>query len=243
MKIKKILLGILGFLLVLSAGFVVWASFPYQAGETAQAALQSSADVRVDTSRWIVFEPLGSDPEIGIIFYPGGRVEPEAYAPLLQNLAAAGYLVVDVPMPLDLAVFGLDKAEAVKAAYPQIKTWVLAGHSLGGAMAANYLYENPDAARALILWGSYPAESNDLSQSGLEVLSIYGSEDSGAAEIAASQERLPGNALFMLIQGGNHAQFGDYGEQKGDGQALIPAVDQRELALQSMLDFLDKLEN
>jgi pimeloyl-ACP methyl ester carboxylesterase len=146
-------------------------------------------------------------------------------------------------MPLDLAVFGINKAEAVKAAYPQIKTWVLAGHSLGGAMAANYLYKNPDAARALILWGSFPAESNDLSQSGLAVLSIYGSEDGGAAEIAASQERLPGDALFMFIQGGNHAQFGDYGEQKGDGQALIPAADQRELALQSMLGFLDKLEN
>ena len=222
---------------------MVWASFPYRAGNTAEAALQDTADVNVDTARWIVFEPAQSEPEVGIIFYPGGRVEPEAYAPLLHDLAAAGYLVVDVPMPLDLAVFGINKAEAVKAAYPQIKTWVLAGHSLGGAMAANYLYENPQAARALILWGSYPAESNDLSQSRLAALSLYGSEDSGAAEIAASAERLPEDALFVCFEGGNHAQFGDYGEQKGDGQALIPAADQRELALLSMLDFLAKLEN
>jgi hypothetical protein len=239
MKRKRIIGIFLAFLLLVFAGFMLWAQNARPAQAQALKAMQGSSSVRVDEDAWITFTPRNTTPTAGLIFYPGGKVEPQAYAPLLLALADSNFLVVDVPMPLNLAVLGIGRAAEVLAAYPDIQTWVIGGHSLGGAMAANYAFNHPDQIDGLFLWGSYPAENNSLADYDLAVISIYGSEDGGAEDIAASATRLPASTTWVRIEGGNHAQFGDYGEQEGDGQASISEEAQWNLILEAMLTYLE----
>lgn len=230
-----------GLLLLGAAGFVVWAESTNPVMEPALAALNSDGRVIVENEEWIVFRPADTARPLGVIFYPGGRVEPSAYAPLLRALAEDGYLAVIVPMPLNLAVLGSQRAGEVMVAFPEIESWVLAGHSLGGAMAAAYVYGNPDAVAGLVLYGSYPAGNNSLASLDLPVLSIYGSEDGGAEAIAASRELLPAGVEMVVIEGGNHAQFGYYGIQTGDGVATIGREAQQAETRRLTLDLLAAL--
>lgn len=242
-SLKRILLAFLVLLLLLTAGFVAWASFPLGPGSDATAALASDSSVAVQTSsNWITFGPTGSQPTAGFIFYPGGRVDYRSYAPLLKPLAAKGYLVVLVRMPLSLAVFSPDKADQVIKAFPEINAWAIGGHSLGGAMAANYVYTHADAIKGLALWASYPAENNSLADFPIKVLSIYGSEDGGVAGIESSTSLLPADTSWYPIEGGNHAQFGDYGLQPGDGTASIPAQEQWSQIIEETAAFLQGLQ-
>ena len=117
-------------------GFVIWGSTPLRPMPESAIALESDAQVSVDASRWIVFTPAAGQPDTGLVFYPGGRVDPRAYAPAARAIAARGYLVVIVPMPLNLAVFGSNRAAQVISAFPEIGHWAVGGPSLGGAMAA-----------------------------------------------------------------------------------------------------------
>ncbi len=165
-RIALFLIGIM--LIVGAAGFILWAETPAGAMPEAQAALQSEGDVRVEMDgRWIVFTPADSEPTTGLIFYPGGRVDPRAYAPAARQIAAEGYLVAIVPMPLNLAVFGADAAADVMKAYPEIQNWAIGGHSLGGAMAASFAKDHSDEISGLALWAAYPASSDDLSGHGI----------------------------------------------------------------------------
>ncbi len=242
MSLSKKLLWLLPVALILVVvGFVAWASAAAGAMPEAIAALVSDGVVRVDTERWISFTPTGDGPDTGFIFYPGGRVDPRAYAPALRDLAAEGYLGVIVPMPLNLAVFAPTRAAEVITAFPEITHWVVGGHSLGGAMAAAFVYGNPGLVDGLALWAAYPAGSNDLSgREGLLVTSIYGARD-GLADVAAidsSRSLLPVTARFVEIAGGNHAQFGWYGSQAGDNEATISRERQQEMVVDAMVDLL-----
>jgi hypothetical protein len=187
----------------------------------AMAAMRSDAKVQVGTGPWITFSPVGVQPTTGFIFYPGGHVDARAYAPMLRQIAERGTLVVLVPMPLNLAVFGVNRADQVIEAHPEIEHWVIGGHSLGGAMASAYVHGKPDAVDGLALWASYPADNNGLANRDLKTTSNYGSNDGQAAKIPASKALLPASTTFVPIDGGNHAQFGWYGTQAGDGQAAI----------------------
>ncbi|HZU86696.1 MAG TPA: alpha/beta hydrolase, partial [Anaerolineaceae bacterium] len=210
----------------------------------ALAALQSDAQVSVEiTPGWVLFKPVGIEPQTGLIFYPGGRVEYRSYAPALRLVAEAGYLVALPWVPLNLAVFNPNRADEVIAAYPQIKYWAVGGHSLGGSMAANYLKSHPGKAQGLVLWASYPADSDDLSASGLKVVSVSGSNDglSTPAKIEASRRLLPVDTTWVVIQGGNHAQFGSYGEQSGDNPATLDAAAQHLQAAQATIALLGQL--
>lgn len=224
--------------------FIIWASNPLRAMPEAKAALRSSQSILVTTDRWIVFEPTDIQPNSGVIFYPGGRVEPEAYAPGLRQLAQAGYLTVIVPMPLNLAVFAPGSAREVINAYPSIKRWIIGGHSLGGAMAASFVMDHPDRINGLYLWAAYPAGSVDLSKLRIKVLSIIGTLD-GVANMQrfhSSINLLPPESVFTVIEGGNHAQFGWYGDQPGDFKAEISRENQQELTIQAMLDLLEEIQ-
>jgi dienelactone hydrolase len=141
-------------------------------------------------------------------------------------------------------VFSPDLAEKVMQAYPEIDTWVVGGHSLGGAMAANYAAKNPGQVDGLVLLASYPAESGSLAGSDVDVISIYGSEDGLATgdKIDASRPLLPQNTRFVEIVGGNHAQFGWYGPQNGDGEASIERIDQQKQAVEAITSFLSGLD-
>ncbi|MCB9419130.1 MAG: alpha/beta hydrolase [Ardenticatenaceae bacterium] len=236
----RITLGLLAvILLVGTAVFLIWAENPLGPMPEAEAALQSDEQVMVSLEPWMTFEPVDTAVDTGFIFYPGGRVDARSYAPPARAIAAAGYLVVIPPMPLNLAVFDSDAADDVIAAHEEITKWVIGGHSLGGAMAANYVYNHPGALDGLVLWASYPAENNSLvDHTNLRVLSVYGTEDGQAEELAAAAERLPVDTVWTVIEGGNHAQFGWYGRQSGDGEATISREDQQEDIVQATTAFL-----
>jgi DHA1 family tetracycline resistance protein-like MFS transporter len=231
--------------LVLGGAFVLWAGNAAQPMPEALDALQSDAAVAVTTEPWLVFRPGGTEPVTGLIFYPGGRVDARAYAPAARAIATEGYLVVIVPMPLNLAFLNANAAGDVIAAYPDIERWAVGGHSLGGAMAAGFSYDHPEAIRGLVLWASYPAEGNDLSGRDLAVVSIYGTLDGLATvdKIEASRPLLPPTARLVAIEGGNHAQFGWYGAQSGDNPAIISREKQMQETVAATLALLATLDD
>ncbi len=242
-RLKRIMLAVVILLLLGISGLWLWSfTGTYTAGATTQAAMQSSGRVEVSDDNWIVLDPAGAG-DRGLIFYPGGLVEPAAYAPVLHNLAAAGYLVVIAPMPFNLAIFNTNAADAVIAAYPQIETWTLAGHSLGGAAASIYAENHPGMIDSIAFWDSYPANYADLSDNALPVLSIYGTLEGQPNTDGFDDQRtlVPETTQFVAIEGANHAQFGDYGPQDGDVQAVLSLNEQHALVSQIMLDFLSSL--
>jgi dienelactone hydrolase len=231
-------------LVIIIGGFVIWGETPSKPMPEALSALQSDTQVSVTTGKWLTFEPVNSPPETGFIIYPGGRVDYRAYAPAAHQIAARGTLVVIVHVPLNLAVFDPAAASSVIAAFPKIKHWAVGGHSLGGSMAANFVHAHPGVVQGLVLWASYPAGSDNLSVSGVKVLSISGTLDGlcTPAKIKASHPLLPADTVFVPIQGGDHAQFGWYGPQSGDNPATITRADQQIQIVQATLDFLAGLK-
>lgn len=241
----RIFLGLISlFFFLLTAGFVVWGETPARPMPEALAALKPDAEVTVTSEKWLALTPAASQPTTGFIIYPGGRVDYRAYAPAAHEIAAQGYLVVIVRMPLNLAVFGANSAQVVQSAYPQIKHWAIGGHSLGGAMAAAYARTHPGAVEGLALWAAYPASSDDLSSSELHVVSIFGTQDGLATmqKIEASRPLLPANTTWVQIDGGNHAQFGWYGDQAGDNPALISRTEQQAQIIAATLAMLESLK-
>ena len=245
LKNKWIWIGLVAILLLAFGGFYGWASVASGPGQTALSALQNDPKVSVQVEQnWIAFSPTNAPVETGFIFYPGGKVDYRAYAPLLHQIAAEGYLIALVKMPLNLAVFGVEGAKDVIAAYPDIHNWVIGGHSLGGSMAASFAYSHPDLVKGLVLWASYPATNNNLADHKLSVVSIFGSQDGLATseKIDTSRKLLPPSTRWIKIDGGNHGQFGDYGPQSGDKVAGIPASEQWRQTIKASVDLLKSVE-
>jgi hypothetical protein len=244
-NLKKVLIiaGIVVVLLV--GGMLVWSATSVRnAEESVETYLQSSNTVSVEDDRWLVLQPTSQAPRVGFIFYPGGLVDNLAYAPALYRIAEAGFLVVDVPMPLNLAILDYDAASKVIAAYPQIENWVIGGHSLGGAMASRFIYEADESIAGLALWASYPAESNSLAGFDIEVISLFGTLDgvSSVEKIERTIPLLPADTKYLPIEGGNHAQFGFYGLQEGDLAATISREAQQDQIVDAMVTFLEGFE-
>lgn len=226
---------------LLITGFVVWANATNPIEPEAQAALVADAQVTVDTSSWLTFAPEGAQATTGFIFYPGGRVDARAYAPLARDVAAAGYLAVIVPMPLNLAIINYNAANDVIAAHPEIDQWAIGGHSLGGSMSAWFAFDNPDAVQGLALMASY--SDRDLSDRDLDVSVIYGTLDGLASveQVEGGAANLPADAVWVKIEGGNHAQFGWYGDQERDNPATIAHDDQQAQLVAATLDLLARI--
>ncbi|MBF0545203.1 MAG: hypothetical protein HQM08_12265 [Candidatus Riflebacteria bacterium] len=195
---------------------------------------------------WLIFPPAQSAPgkskmqSTGFIFYPGGLVDPRAYAISARAIAAEGFLVVIPRMPENLATLAPDKAREIINEFASIKRWVIGGHSLGGAMASRFAFKNPRSVQGLVLWAAYPAESDNLSTSQLGVVSIYGSNDkvAGQKKLNGSKRLLPESTKWFVIQGGNHGQFGWYGPHPGDGKPLISHHEQTEIAVSRTVELL-----
>lgn len=207
---------------VLLALFFFYTENYYHADRTAVMMLRSDDYAAVTSSdTGLLFDGPGT--EDLLIFYPGGKVQETAYAPLLRQLAEEGMDVFLVRMPLRLAVFGVNKAgEALKETDDYARVYI-GGHSLGGVMAARYAAEHGEELDGVILLASYATQP--LPQS-LPVLSILGSEDGvlNRGRYEKNRPNLP-NLQEIVIEGGNHAQFGSYGSQQGDGEASIdPAM-------------------
>jgi hypothetical protein len=179
----------------------------------ALVAMESTESVTVVDERPITFTPSDAT-SAGIIIDPGAFVEPHSYAPAAHALAGDGAFVAIVPMPLSLAILGSNRADGVIEEHPEITDWVIAGHSLGGVMAARYTANHPGAIDDLALWASYPEDGVDLSSWNGETTSIFGTLDglTSVDDIEDSRVRLPSSTAFVAIEGGNHAYFGWYGD-------------------------------
>lgn len=236
---KKPFLIALSILLILTLFCGLYVNDYYHADASALAALSSDASVSITISRkQATFAPSAPNGQ-GFLFYPGGKVEFTAYAPLLRRLAKNGVTCVVIKMPWNLAVLSPNAADAVFPQFPEISQWYIGGHSLGGSMAANYASSHPDLLKGLVLLASY--STKDLHQSGLRVLSLYGNQD-GVLNLASyikNEANLPEDCVFQILDGANHAGFGSYGPQKGDGECLLPEGIQIEKTAQIILEFLD----
>ena len=220
---------VLAALVVAAIGFVIWGLTPLGPGEVALGALEGTDAVVVsETDAGWEFSPRSVDATRALVLYPGGRVDARSYAPLAAAIAARGYLVVVPPMPLSLAVLSPNAADQALESHPEIESWAVGGHSLGGAMAAGYASKNASQLDALVLLAAYASGGSDLSATDLGVLDTYGDLD-GVLTMenhAAGKALLPDDAREYVIAGGNHAQFGDYGPQPGDNEATISAEQQ-----------------
>lgn len=201
--------------LVVAAFIGLWAwgnSRHADAAAEALAALGSDASVTVEEGRYLVFRPAAAAPRMGVIVYPGANCDIRGYAPLLRRIAAAGYLVVDVPMPLEFAFLAPNRALQVQAAYPEIRRWAIVGHSLGGAMAANFVYNHPDAVAGMVIWDSFPGPNNSLAGYGRPVWHVHRARPDGSppASFAERRDLFPPDSTWVPIRGGIHMYFGSF---------------------------------
>jgi len=240
MKFAKPLL--VGFLIiaVVVLGFVFWANSTMGPAPEAFAALRSDAQVTVSLDEFLVFQPASKKPSLGLIFYPGARVDYRSYAVPLHRIAEQGYLVVILPLRFNLGVLDVNAADRAVSAFPAIRHWVVGGHSLGGVASVLYASQHQDVD-GLVLWASYP--SNDsLKNVPIKVISIYGTRDmNGESAFEGARTLLPTDTQYVVIQGGNHAQFGDYGVQPGDNEATITRLEQQKQVVDATIRFLKEL--
>lgn len=184
-----------------------------RASADAIAAMSATDAVNLNTEQWIVFTPKTDFPKTGLIFYPCALCDARAFVPLTRDIAAAGFLTVIVPMPGNFAIFDYARAIDVKSRYPDIKRWVLGGHSMGGGAAAMFLKAHPGAVDGLLMWDSYSNEDYDISAQSLPVLSIYANKHHSPdrpQRFEHVKQFLPPHTRYQVIDGSDHFQFGSF---------------------------------
>ena len=224
---KRLLAGGI-FLLVLAilAGAFFWyVSDYYRAEDVALEVLAQDSTIEVQDNLTILSPSYPTD--TAVIFYPGAKVEAEAYLPLLDQVRQLGVTCILVHMPFRMAIFDANAAEEVIPQFPDIQHWYMAGHSMGGAMASQFAADHPNEVDGLILlgayiYGDYPEE---------DTLTIYGSLNQSVEDHIDYTENI------VEIEGGNHAQFGNYGPQKGDLPATISAEEQQAQTVEAIEAF------
>ena len=217
-------------LAILTGAFSWYVSDYYRAEDVALEVLAQDSAIDVQDNLTILSPSHPTD--TAVIFYPGAKVEAEAYLPLLDQIRQTGVTCVLVDMPFRMAIFDADAAEEVIARFPEIQHWYIAGHSMGGAMASQFASDHPDQIDGLILmgayiYGDYPDE---------KTLTIYGSLNQSVEDHIDYTENI------VEIEGGNHAQFGNYGPQKGDLPATISAEEQQARTVAAIEAFLSQAD-
>ena len=235
MKKHRGLLIAAAVIVLLIGSFLIYTGVYMHADASAASALSSDETVTVvETGLGWLFD--GPAEDCALVFYPGGKVEETAYAPSMHRLAAEGMDVFLLKLPLRLAVLSPNKAAAVMEHY-SYERWYVGGHSLGGAIAANFAASHGDALEGLILCAAYPTKAlpSDLT----EIL-LVGSEDGvvNRDKIEAGRQYAPGRFTEAVIEGGNHAQFGNYGAQRGDGTPSLTAEQQQAEAVRIITETL-----
>lgn len=218
-------------LVLISVFGIIYVSDYYRADETAMAVLERSEGIREEGRLTIISPKYPTD--TAIIFYPGAKVEAEAYLPLLDRIRQKGVTCILVHMPFRMAIFDADAAQKVMSRFPDIRHWYVAGHSMGGAMASKFASEHADEVDGLILlgayiYGDYPDE---------DTLTVYGSLNRSV------EERIHYTKNIVKIEGGNHAQFGNYGLQKGDPPGEISAEEQQGQTVMAVEAFIESRKN
>ena len=226
-------------ILLLLAGLSWWLQ-PYEATDIALGAMRSDDAVLIDSGLTeITMTPTRDRSDVGVIFLPGAKVDARAYANILRPLADAGHVVVIVKEPLGIAFLAAGAAPSWAAAHPDTAVWVVAGHSLGGVVAAQNASEPNDLAD-LILWASFPA--TDVSAQPFAAVSVFGTRDSLTSldQIDDSRSDLPPGTAFVAVEGAIHSHFGDYGDQPGDGETATPRRIAQTEIISATLRFLDR---
>lgn len=242
---RRIALGICLVLVLAAAGFGLYVSDYYHADDAVE---QSSDEMDVPVSETDAYIAVGkreeqsqeSSDQIGIVLYPGAKVDPHAYIPLARKIAQQGYLCIVTKPLFNLAFFDIDGARRAMEDNPGISSWWLAGHSLGGVAAAQFASAHADEVDGLVLLASYSAA--DLSKSDLAVLTLVGEKDEviNWTKLDESLPNLPeAYRTTIVLAGGNHAGFGSYGPQEGDGAASISAEEQQDETAAAIAGFIE----
>lgn len=234
---KVILYIILATLLAAALIFFIWSQQTYKPSKELHE-LVLEKDYKVENDAYI-FEPE-EKLDIGIILYPGAKVEPLAYGYIAERLAEQGYLVAIPNLRMNMSIFEPTAARPIMDDFPQVERWIIAGHSLGGVSAASFANKHPEGVAGLLLLASYPSKSVDFSNGTLPTLSIYAENDevSPPKDILKNQSALSSTAVLHEIQGGNHAGFGMYGKQSDDGEATISNFQQQNQIIAQILNWL-----
>lgn len=238
-RTKKIAIVVLLLMIVLIGCCALYVNDYYRADSKAIAEfeVENAVDKKVLEDDTIVY--VGKETNAGLIFYPGGKVEYTAYEPLMKSLASEGVLCMLVRMPFNLAVLDVNAADGLQELYPEIESWYIGGHSLGGSMAASHFSKNLSEYEGIVLLGAY--STADLSQADVEVLSIYGSEDKvlNHEKYLEYEVNLPKDFTELIIDGGCHAYFGMYGEQEGDGTPEISNAEQIKITTEAIMEMIN----
>jgi predicted esterase len=245
-SLKKILRTIFAIALITIMFWgIQWATFARPPLPEAIGALENDDLVTVTVEPWITFSPAQITPTTGFIFYPGGRIDPRGYAPLMREIASEGYLIVVPGMPLNMAPFDANAADDIQAYFPEIQHWVIGGHSVGGTMAAQFTDNHPGKIDGLVIWASYPANNVDLTELPLPVTLIYGSLDPrvNAISVAERQALLPPHSHYVPIEGGDHHQFGSYEISSEEQHATISQNAQHRQIIESTLALLSEVQH
>lgn len=230
-KIRFILVICIAIVILFLGGFYIYTLNYYQGDDISIQTISQMRDISKikEEDNLTVFLPIENEKEdIGIIFYPGGKVEDRSYAPLMSKLSEKGFTCFLVKMPFNLAVFDINAANDIIEKYQDIKHWFISGHSLGGAMASSYVKDNYNKIDGLILLGAYPTNEIDI-----PTIILYGSDDR-----ILNREKIKDSVDVTVIDGGNHSYFGNYGEQKGDGQGKINNNQQQDITVNEIINFI-----
>ena len=232
---KRVIIPVISFLFIVIV--CIWYVNDYYKEENVQEYLQTKDSVLVTEMPDGLYLD-GPGDETALIFYPGAKVEYTAYLPLLSELADQGIDCFLIKMPCNLAIFGQNKAKKIMDSY-EYDHWYLSGHSLGGAMAASYASGHLESLNGLVLLAAYPTKS--LKSDSFSVLSLYGSEDGvlNMEKVEEGKAYMPVDYAEVCIEGGNHAQFGNYGEQKGDHAAGISREEQQVQTVEAILNMME----
>lgn len=227
---KRLRVGLITLVLIaviLTSGFFYYVSDYYKADDMAMVVMNSQDTINFQDDHIILSPTVPSD--TALIFYPGAKVEYSAYLPILDKIKdSTGVTCILVKMPFNMAIFDADRADEIMNQFPDIKKWYVGGHSMGGAMASNYASKNQDKVEGLILLASYIYGDYSVENT----LTVYGTLNTTVSDKIGYVENV------VAIEGGNHAQFGNYGRQKGDAEATISREEQQDITVEAISDFL-----
>ncbi len=233
--LKKIGIGILALVAVIVVAFLVYVGDYYKPDEVAQTVYE-------ENNKQLEF--IGENKEYGFIIYPGGKVDEVAYITLAKLLNDEGYTSIVAGFPFNIGFLGLNEADGIIEKHSDVEKWVIVGHSLGGVSSAVYANENPDKVDSLVFLSSYSTE--DLTDTDINVLSIKASNDtvlneSGYQEAMVNYNEEKNNYREVIIEGGNHAGYGNYGDQEGDGVNEIGHDVQQQIVKDNISEFLTEI--
>lgn len=237
--LHKVILSIIAVFLIFAIVFGIYTLDYYRADNDAMSVVREGGNgfTIENEDDYYLFKPNNSI-NAGFVFYPGGKVACEAYAPLLANLAEKGVTCILLKMPANLAVLKVDAAKGIRDMVPGVDKWYIGGHSLGGSIAGKYLKKSKDDYNGIILLASYLAD--DLSDTDMRALLIYGSNDTvlDMERFNDGLRYLPKSSTTKIIEGGCHSYFGSYGMQEGDGAPAITREEQYKETVDLIIEFI-----